>query len=108
MNDPLQQLKEALESERMALLAHDVEALMQATEDKRQCINQIEKHPPHGRDQDLRLLADANLANGRLLTRRRREVHWALRHLGRSEDAPAYGQDGQADQLRSTSSIGQA
>ena len=40
------------------------------------------------------LLAEANRANGALLARRRREVNWSLRHLGRGEAAPAYDAQG--------------
>jgi len=34
-----------------------------------------------------------------LLSRRRREVNWALRQLGRSEDAAAYDAKGQSHTL---------
>ena len=48
----------------------------------------------------LRELSEANQANGALLARRRREVNWALRHLGRSESSGAYDANGQTDVLR--------
>ncbi|MCW0447160.1 hypothetical protein NB696_004032 [Xanthomonas sacchari] len=44
----------------------------------------------------LRELADANRANGALLSRRRREVNWALRHLGRSVSASSYDANGES------------
>jgi flagellar biosynthesis/type III secretory pathway chaperone len=38
-------------------------------------------------------------ANGILLARRRREVNWALRHLGRAESSGAYDAQGQTSTL---------
>ena len=44
-------------------------------------------------------LAEMNHANGILLARRRREVNWALRHLGRTESSGAYDAQGQTSTL---------
>ncbi|WP_045727464.1 flagella protein [Xanthomonas sp. GPE 39] len=95
---PLQELSDALVGERQALLDHDVEGLMQATSAKLAALRALEADVPAGTEVELRLreLADANRANGALLARRRREVNWALRHLGRSESASAYDAKGQS------------
>jgi len=82
---PLQQLQQALEDERQALIAHDAQALLTATEQKLQALQILEAQPPIGQADFLQQLADRNRANGQLLARRRREIDWALRHLGRSE-----------------------
>ena len=54
---------------------------------------------PHG-DAAVAVAESMNRSNGALLARRRREVNWALRHLGRAESAPAYDAQGQAQQLQ--------
>ena len=46
--------------------------------------------------EQLQELAERNRANGVLLSRRRREVNWALRQLYRTEDASAYDAKGQS------------
>ena len=46
-----------------------------------------------------------NRANGALLSRRRREVSWTLRQLGRSENASAYDAKGQSQQLHTRRSL---
>ncbi|MFC6839299.1 flagellar protein FlgN [Xanthomonas theicola] len=100
----LQQLSDALAGERQALLDHNVERLMQATSDKLDALRALEADVPAGAEAEsqLRELADANRANGALLSRRRREVNWALRHLGRSESAPSYDAHGQSSTLRTS------
>ena len=52
-----------------------------------------------GQNERLQELAERNRANGVLLARRRREVNWALRQLGRSEASSAYDAKGQANTL---------
>ena len=47
-------------------------------------------------------LGKMNHANGILLARRRREVNWALRHLGRTESSGAYDAQGQTATLSAT------
>lgn len=105
MSEPLQRLGEALASERKALLEHDVEGLMAATAAKLQALRELEQDVPHGQRARLAELAEANRANGVLLARRRREVTWALRHLGRSESAPAYDARGQNYTLNASRAI---
>jgi len=102
VTNPLQQLSDALAGERQALLDHNVEGLMQATGDKLAALRALEANVPAGAEAEslLRQLADANRANGALLSRRRREVNWALRHLGRSESASSYDAKGQSSTLR--------
>ncbi|WP_369938360.1 flagellar protein FlgN [Xanthomonas tesorieronis] len=102
VTNPLQQLSDALAGERQALLDHNVEGLMQATGDKLAALRALEANVPAGAEAEslLRELADANRANGALLSRRRREVNWALRHLGRSESASSYDANGQSSTLR--------
>jgi len=96
MGDPLQRLSEALEGEQRALVEHDVAALVTATGRKLDALRELERNPPLHEAARLKELAERNHANGVLLSRRRREVNWALRQLGRSEDAPAYDAKGQA------------
>ncbi|MFT4246788.1 MAG: hypothetical protein QM581_01960 [Pseudomonas sp.] len=100
VSEPLQRLSEALACERRALLEHDVEGLMQAVQAKLEALRELEHAVPQGQQRYLRELAELNRANGALLARRRREVNWALRHLGRSESAPAYDANGQSSTLQ--------
>ncbi len=96
---PLQRLSEALDGEQQALVEHDIAALVVATGKKLEALRELERHPPLQEAARLRELAERNHANGVLLSRRRREVNWALRQLGRSEDAPAYDAKGQAQTM---------
>jgi hypothetical protein len=105
MSDALQRLGDALAGERQALIDHDVEGLIRATQDKIEALRVLEREVPEGAEARLRELAEANRANGALLARRRREVNWALRHLGRTESAPAYDARGQSDTLTASRSI---
>lgn len=95
----LQRLSAALEGERRAIVEHDVEALMRCTQDKLDALRALEAAAGPGVAEDLREtlagLAEKNHANGILLARRRREVNWALRHLGRTESHGAYDAQGQ-------------
>lgn len=100
MNEPLQRLSDALDEERQALVAHDVQALIRATGAKLEALRTLEGALPLGQAERMAELAERNRANGALLARRRREVNWALRQLGRSEDAPAYDAKGQSQQAR--------
>lgn len=97
--DPIQQLSDALDGERQALVEHDVQALIRATASKLDALRVLESKLPVGQIERLQELAERNRSNGALLARRRREVNWALRHLGRSEDASAYDAKGQSHQL---------
>lgn len=94
----LDDLATALAAERGALLDHDVERLMHSTRAKLAALRALESDPPEDYSERLAELAEANRANGALLARRRREVNWALRHLGRCESAPAYDMRGHAQQ----------
>jgi len=49
-----------------------------------------------GEGEQLQELAERNRANGVLLSRRRREVNWALRQMGRTEESSAYDAKGQS------------
>ncbi len=95
----LDRLEHALAGERQALIEHDVQALIQSTAAKLDALRALEADVPQDAHERLRVLAEANRANGALLTRRRREVNWALRQLGRSESAPAYDAQGQSSAL---------
>lgn len=97
---PLQRLSAALQEERRAILEHDVEALVRSTQEKLDAMRTLETAAagfgfPGELQDKLAELAEFNHANGILLARRRREVNWALRHLGRSESAGAYDAQGQ-------------
>lgn len=102
MHAHLDQLAAALAEERRAILEHDVEALVRSTQEKLTALRALEAQPPQGDaafDARLRELSELNQANGALLARRRREVNWALRHLGRSESTGAYDAHGQTDTI---------
>jgi len=97
---PLQRLSAALEEERRAIVEHDVEALVRSTQEKLDALRALEAAAagfgfPAELQARLSELAEMNHANGILLARRRREVNWALRHLGRSESTGAYDAQGQ-------------
>jgi hypothetical protein len=93
----LDALEQALQDERRALLANDAEALMRSTQEKIVALRRAETTlPGHGDAARVTELAELNRANGILLSRRRREVTWALRHLGRTESVGVYDAGGQA------------
>lgn len=93
----LDALEQALQDERRALLENDAEALMRCTQAKILALRSAESSPP-AQHEAARVveLSELNRANGILLSRRRREVSWALRHLGRVESAGVYDAGGQA------------
>lgn len=96
-NDALDALERALENERRALLENDAEALVQSTQAKLAALRLAESlQPAHADAPRVQALSDLNRANGILLARRRREVSWALRHLGRVESSGVYDAGGQA------------
>ncbi|GIX36261.1 MAG: hypothetical protein KatS3mg126_2040 [Lysobacteraceae bacterium] len=100
-------LERALESEARALARNDAEGLLEANRSKLAALEVLERQPlpesVHGR---LRRLMERNRANGVLLARRRREVHWALRHLGRSQPASGYERDGSLPGTAALRSLG--
>lgn len=102
--DALDSLEQALQAERRALLAHDVDALLDSTQAKLRALRQVEALPLRGNDPArVSALGELNRANSILLARRRREVNWALRHLGRVESTGVYdagGQSGARPQVR--------
>ena len=102
-------LQQALDCERQAILDHDVEALIRSTGEKLSALRQLEtlaaSTDPTPLEPQLRALYQANQANGALLARRRREVNWALRHLGRSESSGAYDARGQTDTLQASRAL---
>lgn len=85
--------------------SNDIDGLMRHTQDKLSALRALEAAMPQGEEERLRELAEANRANGALLARRRREVNWALRHLGRTESAPSYDAKGQSSVLRGGRSL---
>jgi hypothetical protein len=106
----LDSLAAALAEERRALLDHDVEALLRSTHEKLDALRRVEQAVEGGDAERLapRLaeLAAANHANGALLARRRREVNWTLRYLGRSESTGAYDMRGQTSALNASRALG--
>lgn len=94
--DALDALEQALGEERRALLDNDADALMRSTQAKILALRQAEAAPRASDAERLTALAELNRANGILLSRRRREVSWALRHLGRVESAGVYDAGGRA------------
>ncbi|RPE80889.1 flagellar protein FlgN [Vulcaniibacterium tengchongense] len=93
---PLDALERALRDERRALLEHDAEALLAATAAKLAALRQAEGWPPDPAARErVQALSELNQANGALLARRRREVNWTLRQLGRIEAGSVYDANGQ-------------
>lgn len=87
----LDALADALAAERQALLDHDVDGLVRANEAKLDALRALEASPPPPASQErVAALSELNRANGVLLARRRREVRWALRQLGRAESQHEY------------------
>lgn len=98
VDHPLEALEQALGAERRALLAHDIDGLLSSTAAKLVALRRTEALPPEPaivtRVTHLRAL---NQANSVLLARRRREISWALRHIGRVESTGMYNASGQPD-----------
>ena len=101
-NATVERLAIALADEREALVGGDAEALMRATQAKLAALRELEAGIDPGVADRVAELAELNRANGALLARRRREVNWALRSLGRSESAPAYDHSGGVERARSS------
>lgn len=92
----------ALADEREALIGGDAEGLLRATSEKLAALHALEAGIEPALAGRIGELAELNRANGALLARRRREVNWALRCLGRAESAPAYDAAGGMEQARNT------
>ncbi|MGY1408010.1 MULTISPECIES: flagellar protein FlgN [unclassified Luteimonas] len=93
---PLEALERALDAERRALLENDVDALLSSTAAKLDALRRAESAQPGViAAERLEALRQQNQANGVLLSRRRREVGWALRHIGRVESTGVYDSRGQ-------------
>jgi flagellar biosynthesis/type III secretory pathway chaperone len=96
IDHPLEALERALDAERRALLENDVDALLASTADKLAALRRAESAQPGVvAAERLEALRERNQANGILLSRRRREVSWALRHIGRVESTGVYDSHGQ-------------
>ena len=96
VDHPLEALEQALGAERRALLEHDVDALLSSTAAKLVALRRAEALPPETAIVErVTALRALNQANSVLLARRRREVNWALRHLGRVESTGVYDSTGQ-------------
>lgn len=106
----LDELTSSLAEERRAILEHDVEALIDSTRRKLDSLRAIERsvqtNVAPGLQARLAELSQGNQANGALLARRRREVNWTLRHLGRSEASGAYDVKGQTSMMASPRALG--
>lgn len=99
VDQPLDALEQALNAERRALLDHDADALLSSTAAKLAAMRQAEAMPQAAAAaaaERLMSLRALNQSNGVLLARRRREVNWALRHLGRVESTGVYDSSGQS------------
>lgn len=93
----LDSLEQALQAERRALLDNDVDALLNSTQAKLVALRRVESQPLSGEaNSRVSALSELNRANSVLLARRRREVSWALRHLGRTESSGVYDAGGQS------------
>lgn len=90
-------LELALQAERRALLEHDVDGLLRSTETKLAAVRALQGLPPAALPAHrVGELAALNQANHALLARRRREVAWTLRHLGRMDSTGVYDASGQS------------
>ena len=98
----VERLAVALADEREALIGGDAGALMRATQAKLDALGGLESGIGPEIADRVAELAELNRANGALLARRRREVNWALRCLGRTESAPAYDASGGVELARNT------
>jgi flagellar biosynthesis/type III secretory pathway chaperone len=97
VGDALDALEQALQDERRALVENDAEALLSSTQAKIVALRRAETlQPGHAEATRVMALAELNRSNGILLARRRREVSWALRHLGRVESSGVYDAGGHA------------
>ena len=105
--DPLESLEQALGAERRALLENDVDALMSSTAAKLAALRRAEQLAPNESVvRRLTALRAMNQDNGVLLARRRREVTWALRHLGRVESTGVYDASGHSGTRPMARSLG--
>ena len=96
IDHPLEALEAALNAERSALLEHDVDALLRSTAAKLAALRRAESMPQEALALDrVAALRTLNQDNNVLLLRRRREVTWALRHLGRVDATGVYDSAGQ-------------
>lgn len=107
MLSSLDALEQALHAERKALLNHDVDALLESTQAKLVALQQVEARPL-STEVTVRVtaLSELNRDNSVLLARRRREVTWALRHLGRLESVSVYDAGGQSSARPQVRSLG--
>lgn len=97
VGEALDALERALQDERQALLDNDADALLRSTQAKITALRRAETlQPGHADALRVSALSELNRSNGILLARRRREVTWALRHLGRVESSGVYDAGGQA------------
>jgi hypothetical protein len=95
--EALDALERALQDERRALIDNDAEALLQSTQAKIVALRRAETlQPGHAEATRVTALSELNRSNGILLARRRREVSWALRHMGRVESSGVYDAGGHA------------
>lgn len=93
----LDALERALHAERDALLCNDADALLASSRAKLVALREVQAGTlAPDVEPRLRELSELNQANGALLSRRRREVNWALRHLGRQDGDGTYTAAGQA------------
>lgn len=98
----VERLALALADEREALIGGDADRLLRATREKLAALRALETRIVPDLADRVAELAELNRANGALLARRRREVNWALRCLGRTESSPAYDASGAVESARNT------
>ena len=92
----LDELNAALLTEREALLQSDMDRLAAAGARKLELLQRVTQYSselPTAAER-LKTLAEANLANGSLLARRRLDLTWMLRQLGASARDTAYDAQG--------------
>jgi len=94
----LKALRETLEAERAALIANDADTILRLSDIKLRNLRDVRAttQPKLSDDfaEEVRALAQLNIANGALIARRRQETVWTLRHLGLYERDSAYDERG--------------
>jgi len=99
ISEVLRVLREALLTERRALIENDPETLLRVTSEKTKVLTHLatlsgQSVPDDAARAELYALSELNIANGTLVAKRRFETVWVLRQLGVCEGGNAYDAQG--------------
>jgi hypothetical protein len=99
----LRVLRDAMLSERAALILNEPMSLLKAVGEKMKVLNNLAALFDHAvptaeLKAELRQLAELNIANGMLVAKRRFEAIWVLRQIGATQGTSAYDAQGSATQ----------